>query len=109
MATSKKKQGFRKIVVKNLHFNWKFSGGIAVRPEINKNNKLFVYYGWFDHWLYVGDNENMPPDFKPQIVTLNFIRKSIEFALETGWNIENKTGLLEIEYKANKYRFKQRR
>jgi len=106
MATPKKKQGFRKIVVKNINFNWKFSGGIDVRPEINKNNKLFIDYGWFDEWLYVNDKENKPPDYKPQVVTPNFVRQSIEFALENGWNIENKTGILEIEYKADNYKLK---
>lgn len=106
MATPKKRQGFRKIIVKNITFNWKFSGGIDVRPNLNKNNQLFIDFGWYDDWLYVNDKENKPPDYEPQIVTPNFVRKSIEFALKNGWNIEKKTGKLEIIYNKGEYTIK---
>ena len=90
MAKPKKKQGFRKIVVMEITFNWKFSRGIDVRPDLNKNNQLFIDYGWYDEWLYVNGKENKPPDYEPQIVTPNFVRKSIEFAIKTGWKTESK-------------------
>ncbi len=106
MATPKKKQGFRKIVVKNISFNWKFSGGIDIRPDLNKNNQLFIDYGWYDDWLYVEDKKNKPPDYEPKIVTPSFIRTSIEFALKNGWNTENRTGKFEINYKEGKYYIK---
>ena len=73
---------------------------------MNKNNKLFIDYGWYDDWLYVNDIENKPPDYEPQIVTPKFVGKSIEYALKNGWNFKNKTGLLEIEYKNKVYKIK---
>ncbi|WP_298520920.1 hypothetical protein [uncultured Kordia sp.] len=106
MAIPQKRQGFRKITVMGIIFNWKFSGGVDVRPVSNKDNKLFIDYGWYDDWLYVHNKENKPPDYEPQIVTPNFVRKSIEFAIENGWNTENKTGKFDIMYKDGKYKLK---
>jgi len=105
MATSKKK-GFRKITVRNYKFNWKFCSGIDIRPEHNKDNRLFIDYGWYDDWLYVNDKENKPPEYKPKIVTPKFVSNSIEFALKNGWNIEMKTGKLEIKFKNGTYKRK---
>ena len=46
MATAKKKQGFRKIVINDKVFNWKFSGGIDVRPSwIRIINFLLIMVG----------------------------------------------------------------
>ena len=103
MAPPKKKQGFRKIVVQDVAFNWKFSEGIDVRPELNKNNQLFIDYGWYDDWLFVNDEENKPPDYQPKKVTPNFVKESIEFALKSGWNIDKKTGKLVIVFKDGNY------
>lgn len=106
MAAPKKKKGFRRIVVQDIAFNWKFHEGIDIRPDHNKNNELFIDNGWYDDWLFINDNENKPPNYQPKTVTPNFVKESIEFALKNGWNTENKTGKLEIEYKVGKYNIK---
>lgn len=98
----KKKKGFRKIVVDNIAFNWRFSEIIEIRPEGNQNNKLEVDFGYFDSWLYVND-VNKPEDFEPKIITPNFVKKSIKNAIELGWNIETKNKLKKLKYRNGKF------
>ena len=100
MAISKK--GFRKIIVDERLFYWKFNKKIFVISNKNRNSLLIIDFGWYDVWLYVNDQENKPPDFEPRKVTPKFVSKSISFALKSGWE----EGKIEIEFKAGLYRTK---
>lgn len=94
----KKKKGFRKIIIGNTAYNWRFSDSIEIRPEQNQSNKLEIDFGYFDPWLYVNDPENKPEKFEPKVATPGFIKKSIENAIRLGWTIEDKNKLMRLKY-----------
>ncbi len=98
MSIAEKKRGFRKIVVENKAFNWRFTSLVDIRPEGLKGNKLLVDFGWFDEWLYANDRENRPPDFEPKVITAQFVKKAIEFALLNDWNIESDNLVLNLKF-----------
>ncbi|SNR14476.1 hypothetical protein [Tenacibaculum jejuense] len=98
MAISKK--GFRKIIVENRLYYWKFCGYILVAPDKAKSeNILKIDFGFYDPWNYINTNENIPPDFNPKIVTPKFVSESIKFALDKGWT----EGKFNLKYSNNKY------
>ena len=99
----KKKKGFRKIVVDNVAFNWRFSELIEIRPEGNQTNQLEVDFGYFDSWLYANDNANAPENYEPKIITPSFVKKSIESAIMLGWNLETKNKLKKLKYRNGKF------
>lgn len=103
MTTPKKKNGFRKIKIEGMNFNWRFNQVIDIRPELKKENILIVDFGWFDEWLYVNDTEGRPPDFEPKTVTPEFVRRAIEFALKNNWNTDLKTGLMQLKFVDGKF------
>ncbi len=96
MAFSKK--GFRKIVVAEREFYWKFNQKVLVISE-EKKNSLVVDFGWYDDWLYLGEGENKPTDFEPKAATPRFVSESIMFALTQGWNEEN----MALKYRKGKF------
>ncbi|XOV66019.1 MAG: hypothetical protein ACFHU9_10320 [Fluviicola sp.] len=93
MAISKK--GLRKIVVENREFYWQFNEKVFVFSEEKKNSVLVIDFGWYDVWLYANDSTNKPPDFEPKVVTPDFVRSSILFALSHDWI----DGKMQIEYR----------
>jgi hypothetical protein len=106
MAKPNKKRGFRPITVDNQKFQWRFDGLVDVRPEGRKNNRLLVDFGWYDKLLFVNGRKNEPPGFEPEVVTPEFVRQSISFALANGWDAALEQGNFEIEYKNEVYRCK---
>lgn len=103
MSLSKNKKGFRKIVIDNKEFNWRFKSMIQVCPSFCKDNRLFIDFAWFDHWLYVNGKQK-PADYSPEVVTPAFVREAIEFAIQNHWNIENKTGRLNLLYQDKQFK-----
>jgi hypothetical protein len=101
MSLPKKKRGFRKIVIDDKDFNWRFNSQIEVCPTSRKDNKLIVDFGWFDSFLYLNDKLAIPPEYEPQIVTPSFIRKVVEFALIHNWDITANTGVTKVIYRDN--------
>ncbi|MCL9805502.1 hypothetical protein NAT51_08210 [Flavobacterium amniphilum] len=99
----KKKKGFRKIIVGNTEYNWRFSGIVEIRPKQNVSNKLEIDMGHFDPWLYVNDLENKPDDFEPKTVTPGFVKKCIEAAISSGWDIGTKNTHLKLSYKKGEF------
>jgi len=95
----KKKKGFRKIIIGNETYNWRFSDSIEIRPEQDQSNRLEIDLGSFDPWLYVNDPENKPEEVAPRVVTPAFIRQAIENAIRLGWTIEAKNTLLKLNYR----------
>lgn len=95
----KKKKGFRKILIENQTYNWRFIGVIQIRPEQNNSNKIEIDFGYYDTWLYVNDKENTPEDFEPKIVTPTFVKKSIENAIKLGWDIKDKNKTTKLKYR----------
>lgn len=87
MALPQKKRGFRKIVIDEKVFNWRFNSQLEICPAAYKDNKVIVDFGWFDSWLYVNDKSGIPSKYDPKIVTPSFVRKAIEFALVHDWDI----------------------
>jgi hypothetical protein len=106
MGLPKNKKGFRTITFKEQKFNWRFSDKIDIRPELQKNNKLIVDFGWFDELLYLNDEVNRPPDFEPKTVTPEFVRQAISFALEHNWEIGKTNENFELKYKNGKFEIK---
>ena len=94
----KKKKGFRKIIVDDTTYNWRFSDSIEIRPEQNQSNKLEIDFGYFDPWLYVNDPENKPEEFEPKVVTPGFIKKVIKNAIQLGWNVKEGNKLTKLKY-----------
>jgi hypothetical protein len=103
MGQPEKKRGFRKITIDGRTFKWRFDSLIDIRPAANKENKLKVDFGWFDEFLYISDRENRPPDFEPKIVTPEFVKQAIKFALNNDWHIEPKTGMFELSYRDGRF------
>jgi hypothetical protein len=103
MALPQKKRGFRKIIIDDKVFNWRFNSQIEVCPAICKDNKVIVDFGWFDSWLYINDKSGFPPEYDPKIVTPSFVRKAIEFALVHNWDITAHTGVTKIIYRDNQF------
>jgi hypothetical protein len=103
MSVPKKKRGFRKIVIDNNVFNWRFNSQIEVCPATCKDNKVIVDFGWFDSFLYLNDKSATPPEYAPKIVTPSFIRKVVEFALIHNWDITASTGVTKVIYRDNQF------
>lgn len=102
MAISKK--GLRRIIVDKREFYWKFNEKIFVMSNNSKNSSLIVDFGWYDVWLYVNDEENRPPDFEPKVVTPNFVRESIKYALKQGWDDKK----MELEFRNVDFKKKEK-
>jgi hypothetical protein len=103
MSLPTNKRGFRKIVIDGKEFNWRFKSMIQVCPAFCRDNKLCIDFGWFDHWLYVNGKEK-PTDYDPEVVTPAFVREAIEFALKHHWNIEKKTGGINLLYRDKQFK-----
>jgi hypothetical protein len=99
MALPQKKRGFRKIIIDDKAFNWRFNSQLEVCPATCKGNKVIVDFGWFDSWLYVNDQSNIPPEYDPKVVTPSFVRKVIEFALRHNWDITENAGVTKLTYR----------
>ena len=98
-----KKKGFRKIVVGNTAFNWRFSEIIEIRPDGNQTNKLEVDFGYFDPWLYANYDVSNRENYEPKIITPSFVKKLIENAILLGWNIETPNRLKKLKYRNGKF------
>jgi hypothetical protein len=103
MALPQKKRGFRKIVIDDKAFNWRFNSQLEVCPAACKDNKVIVDFGWFDSWLYVNDKSGIPPKYDPKIVTPSFVRKAIEFALVHDWDITASIGVTKVIYRDTQF------
>lgn len=99
MAFSKK--GLRGIIVEKQKFYWKFNEKIIIISD--QKHLLIVDFGWFDKWLFVNSKNNKPPEFEPKSVTPEFIKKSILFAINKGWE----KGKMEIEYRKGIFNIKK--
>ncbi len=94
------KKGFRKIVVNDEVFFWKFQGKILVSPEYSRSDHLlYIDFGYYDVWAYINTDLEIPPDYSPRKVTPKFVSESIKFALANGW----KKGKYELQFRDNKY------
>jgi hypothetical protein len=105
MALPKKKRGFRKIIIDDKAFNWRFNSLLEVCPATCKDNKVIVDFGWFDSWLYVNDQSSIPPEYDPKVVTPSFVRKVIEFALRHNRDVTAHTGVIKVIYRDNQFNF----
>jgi hypothetical protein len=103
MSLPQKKRGFRKIIIDDNVFNWRFNSQIEVCPATFKDNKLIVDFGWFDSWLYINDKLSIPPEYDPKVVTPSFVRKVVEFALIHNWDITAQTGVTKVIYRDNQF------
>ena len=103
MSLPQKKRGFRKIVIDEKVFNWRFNTLLEVCPATCKDNKVIVDFGWFDPWLYVNDQSGIPPEYDPKVVTPSFVRKVVEFALIQNWDITARAGVTKVIYRDNKF------
>ena len=103
MALPKKKRGFRKIIIDDKIFTWRFNSQLEICPATHKDNRLIVEFGWFDLWLYLNDKLNIPPEFDPKVVTPSFVREVIEFALSHDWDITARTRVTKIIYRDNQF------
>lgn len=103
MAVPQKKRGFRKLVIANQTFNWRFNSLAEVCPAACNDNKLMVDIGWLDPWLYRNDPSTVPINNDPKIVTPFFVRQAIDFALSQHWDITAKTGLTKIVYRDSQF------
>lgn len=98
MAISKK--GLRKIAVGEEVYHWKFVSNVMIFSDKSRNGILTVDFGYFDVWDYVNDQENRPPDFEPKVITPKFVKESILFAINNGWNGDK----MNIEFKDSTYK-----
>src|SRR5262245_38643872 len=94
-----KKKGLRSITVAGRRFVWKGPGRILVMSAIRSDGRqLHLDYGYYDWAYYLNDPWNLPPDFEPQIVTPAFVAKAIAFALNAGWNPDERGPAFEVRY-----------
>jgi hypothetical protein len=103
MSIPKRKRGFRKIVLDNNVFNWRFNSQIEVCPANRKDNRIIVDFGWFNSFLYLNDKSAIPPNHDPKVVTPSFVRKVIEFALIHNWDITARSGVTKVTYRDNQF------
>lgn len=101
MAINKK--GFRKIVVADKPFYWKFNEKIIVVGGKSENGILRVDFGWYDIWLYVNDQKNEPEPYEPKVVTPDFVKRCIVFALSKDWNPDQNATPFDIYYKKEEF------
>ena len=106
MAKPNKKRGFRKLTIKDINFNWCFLGKIDIRPDENRNNQLIIDFGWYDIWLHVEDLKNPPSPYDPKVITPQFVKKCILFAIANGWDIEKKVDKFELLYRQGTFTLK---
>ena len=97
-------RGFRKIVVKEQSYKWRFQARIQICPEGLYNNKLEIDFGYYDVWLYMNDWENRPADYEPKIITPAFVSTCIVEALNLGWNPSLKHGLFKVIYREQTFK-----
>jgi hypothetical protein len=103
MGLPKKKRGFRIITIDSKKFNWRFAGEIDIRPEQQKDNRLLIDFGWFDEWLYVDNKASRPPDYEIKIVTPEFVRRAVLYALENNWDITKNRQTLKMVYRNGQF------
>ncbi len=97
MALPKKRRGFRKIIVNNIIYNWRFCSHIDIRPNENKNNRLLIDVGWYDIWL-VNKPESKPKNTFPQNITPKLIERLINESIKIGWDIKNNNQTFILKY-----------
>jgi len=86
MARPAKKRDFRKIVVDNTPYQWRFDGVLTVYSDSNSSNrgqKLIVDWGWVD---WCEPEYRNAAAFDPHVVTPAFVRSAIQYALSIGWH-----------------------
>jgi hypothetical protein len=97
--TVPKKKGYRRIVVADRPFKWRFAKHIVVVPDgLSGRQVLDVDFGWFDGWLYMNDRSNRPPEFSPTVATPAFVASAIDFALKNGWSTDVRGGRFVLKY-----------
>lgn len=62
------RRNFRKIVIDDKIYKWRFNSIIQICPEGLYNNMLSVDFGFYDSWIYVNDKGNEPENFEPQLL-----------------------------------------
>ena len=101
--TVPRNKGYRRIVVADRSFKWRFSDRVVVVPEgLSGRQVLEVDFGWFDTWLHVKDPARAPPPFSPKVASPAFVASAIEFALQNGWNTDVRGGRFKLKYSAEK-------
>lgn len=103
----KKRNGFRKITIDNAIYYWRLNNVIEIRPDQNQSNKLEIDFGYFDHWEFTNHPEERPEDFEPKIVTPGFIKKIIQNAIQSGWNVNDKNKVLKLSYRNSEFRISE--
>ena len=108
MARPQKKRSFRKIVVDDQSFQWRFNSGkmqgvleiVAADPSHSQGQRLMIDWGWVD-WF--------EPDYKtvesfaPHIVTPQFVQLAIQRALSLGWHPFSPGADLMLTYNGNDF------
>ena len=98
------KRNFRKIIIHEKTYKWRFNQMIQICPEGLYNNKLEIDFGYYDFWLYANDRENEPEAYEPKTVTPAFVKLCIETAIALGWNPNAKQGLFKMKYRDQKFK-----
>ncbi len=98
MTLPKKRRGFRKIIVNNIIYNWRFCSYIDIRPNENKNNRLLIDVGWYDVWLYVNNPKSKSKNTFPQNITPKLIERLINESIRIGWDIEKNNQTFILKY-----------
>lgn len=97
------KINFRKIIIHEKTYKWRFNEIIQICPEGLYNNKLSIDFGYFDSWLYMNDRDNKPEAYEPKTVTPAFVKMCIETALQMGWNSNAKQGNFQLKYRNQQF------
>ena len=99
MSLPKNKRGFRKITVKGIEYNWRFSVTADIRLNSNpKGESLNLNVGLYDIWYHFSDKVK-PSEPEVWTVTPKIISEAIIFGRENGWNPEEKNGVFRVIYK----------
>lgn len=108
MARPKKKREFRKIVVDQHSYQWRFNYGrsdglleiLADDHSSARGQRLTVEWGWVD-W-FEPEYQSAPP-FDPHIVTPRFVQMAIQFAVNAGWQPRAAGADFALTYKGNEF------
>ena len=110
MPRPKKKRDYRKIVVDDRAFQWRFNYGkqegllevLADRDSSRRGQRLIVEWAWID-WF--NEENRVETTCEPRVVSPGFVAAAIRNALKLGWRPSTDAKGFVVSYTHGEFTF----